>query len=94
MPPSLPSISFVPALLECLQERTGIAPDKWLLNISGIGKTAAASVLLALADLLRTRAPADGARILLGAFGAGLTWCAVLLEWGVPANTGLGNEPG
>lgn len=71
-------------IIECLQERTGIPPEKWLVNIGGIGNTAAASVLLALADLLRHRTPADGARILLGAFGAGLTWCAAVLEWGVP----------
>lgn len=50
-----------------------------------IGNTAGASVLLALADLLSTRRPAVGARILLGAFGAGLTWCAAVLEWGVVA---------
>jgi len=39
-------------ILECLQERTGIAPGRWLVNICGIGNTASASVLLALADLL------------------------------------------
>lgn len=74
-------------IIESLQERTGIAPDKWLVNIGEIGNTAAASVLLALIDLLGTRAPTDGARVLLGAFGAGLTWCAALLEWGVPTWT-------
>src|SRR5262245_50734834 len=69
-------------IIESLQQRSGIAPDRWLVNIGRIGNTAAASVLIALADLLRTRIPADGARILLGAFGAGLTWCAAVLEWG------------
>jgi 3-oxoacyl-[acyl-carrier-protein] synthase-3 len=71
-------------IIECLQERTGITADRWLVNISGIGNTAAASVLLALGHLLRTGIPANGARILLGAFGAGLTWSAAVLEWGVP----------
>jgi 3-oxoacyl-[acyl-carrier-protein] synthase-3 len=71
-------------IIECLQEHSGIAPDKWLVNIGRIGNTASASVLLALIDLLSTRTLADGARVLLGAFGAGLTWCAALLEWGVP----------
>ena len=71
-------------IIESLQGRTGIAPEKWLVNISGIGNTAAPSVLLTLVDLLNTRAPADGTRILVGAFGAGLTWCAAVLEWGVP----------
>jgi len=70
-------------IIECLQERTRIPPDKWLVNIGGIGNTAAASVLLALDELLRTRIPRNGERILLGAFGAGLTWCAAVFEWGV-----------
>jgi len=72
-------------IIESLQDRTGIAPEKWLVNIGGIGNTAAPSVLLALVDLLNVREPDDGARILVGAFGAGLTWCAAVLEWGVPA---------
>jgi 3-oxoacyl-[acyl-carrier-protein] synthase-3 len=76
-------------IVECLQERTGIAPAKWLVNIGALGNTAAASVLLAFADLLRNRTPADGERILLGAFGAGLTWCAAVLEFGVAARSGM-----
>ncbi len=55
------------------------------MNIGKIGNTAAASVLLTLASLLlQGRTPVDRTRILLGAFGAGLTWCAAVLEWGVP----------
>lgn len=72
-------------IVKRLQERTGIAPEKWHVNIGKIGNTAAASVLLTLASLLQGRTPVDGTRILLGAFGAGLTWCAAVLEWGVPA---------
>jgi 3-oxoacyl-[acyl-carrier-protein] synthase-3 len=71
-------------IIECLQKRTAIPPGKWLVNIGGIGNTAAASVLIALGDLLRNRLPKNGERVLIGAFGAGLTWCAALLEWGVP----------
>jgi 3-oxoacyl-[acyl-carrier-protein] synthase-3 len=70
---------------ECLQQRTGIAPEKWLVNLEAIGNTAAASIVLALVDVLRGGVPEDGTRILLGAFGAGLTWCAGVLEWGVAA---------
>jgi 3-oxoacyl-[acyl-carrier-protein] synthase-3 len=72
-------------IVKRLQERTGIAPEKWHVNIGTIGNTAGASVLLALTSLLKGHTPADGTRILLGAFGAGLTWCAAVLEWGVPA---------
>jgi len=76
-------------IVKRLQERTGIAPEKWHVNIGKIGNTAAASVLLTLASFLQGRTPADGTRILLGAFGAGLTWCAAVLEWGVPAANAL-----
>jgi 3-oxoacyl-[acyl-carrier-protein] synthase-3 len=69
-------------IIECLQKRTGIPPEKWLVNIGTIGNTAAASVLIALGDLLRDRMPSSGERVLIGAFGAGLTWCAAVLEWG------------
>ena len=72
-------------IVKRLQERTAIAPEKWLVNIGRVGNTAAASVLLTLADLFQSGVPRDGTRILLGAFGAGLTWCAAVLEWGVPA---------
>lgn len=67
-----------------LQEHTGIAPEKWMVNIGEVGNTAAASVLLTLGDLLGKDVLADGSRVLMGAFGAGLTWCAAVLEWGVP----------
>ena len=73
-------------ILEMLQQRTRIASDKWLVNIGRIGNTAAASVLMVLGELLGQRVPNDGERILLGAFGAGLTWCAAVLEWGVPVS--------
>ena len=49
---------------------------------TGVSSVAAASVLLALDELLRTRIPGNGERVLLRAFGAGLTWCAAVFEWG------------
>jgi len=76
-------------IIESLQQRTGIESDRWFVNIGGIGNTASASVLLALCELLKTRRPLDGARTLLGAFGAGLTWCAAVMEWAAPAHCGL-----
>jgi 3-oxoacyl-[acyl-carrier-protein] synthase-3 len=69
-------------IVEQLQERTGIAPEKWVVNMTGIGNTCSASVLLALADLLERKRPAPGDHVLLAGFGAGLTWAAALFEWG------------
>ena len=69
-------------ILEQLQERSGIAPEKWIVNMKGIGNTCSASVLLALGELLERRVTKPGDRVLLAGFGAGLTWAAALFEWG------------
>jgi 3-oxoacyl-[acyl-carrier-protein] synthase-3 len=69
-------------IVEQLQERTGIAPEKWIVNMMEIGNTCSASVLLALAELLDRNLAARGDHVLLAGFGAGLTWAAALFEWG------------
>ena len=73
-------------IVEQLQERTGIAPEKWIVNMMGIGNTCSASVLLALGDLLDRNVTAAGHNVLLAGFGAGLTWAAALFEWGESAH--------
>jgi 3-oxoacyl-[acyl-carrier-protein] synthase-3 len=72
-------------IVEQLQERTGIAPEKWIVNMMGIGNTCSASVLLALGDLLDRNVTSAGDKVLLAGFGAGLTWAAALFEWGESA---------
>ncbi|MGA2591420.1 MAG: ketoacyl-ACP synthase III [Bryobacteraceae bacterium] len=69
-------------IVEQLQERSGIPPEKWIVNMVGIGNTCSASVLLALADLLDRNMAEPGDHVLLAGFGAGLTWAAALFEWG------------
>jgi 3-oxoacyl-[acyl-carrier-protein] synthase-3 len=69
-------------IVEQLQERTGIAPEKWIVNMVGIGNTCSASVLLALGELLDRKLAKPGDHVLLAGFGAGLTWAAALFEWG------------
>ena len=69
-------------IVEQLQERTGIAPEKWIVNMLGIGNTCSASVLLALAELLERNLAKAGDHVLLAGFGAGLTWASALFEWG------------
>jgi 3-oxoacyl-[acyl-carrier-protein] synthase-3 len=59
----------------------GIPDDRQLHNVEDVGNTGAASI-----PLLLTHAAADGSvkpghRLLLAAFGAGLTWGATTLTW-------------
>jgi 3-oxoacyl-[acyl-carrier-protein] synthase-3 len=64
-------------ILDAVADRLGIAADKRVVNIHRYGNTAAASIPLALADAdLRC-----GDRVLLTAFGGGLTWGSTLLTW-------------
>ena len=80
-------------IVEQLQERSGIAPEKWIVNMVGIGNTCSASVLLALAELLDRKQAEPGDHVLLAGFGAGLTWAAALFEWGAGQASGVPTEP-
>jgi 3-oxoacyl-[acyl-carrier-protein] synthase-3 len=50
-----------------------------VLNLDRVGNTSAASIPLALADAAGRFAPGD--RLLLTAFGGGLTWGSATLTW-------------
>jgi 3-oxoacyl-[acyl-carrier-protein] synthase III len=52
--------------------------------IGQYGNTGAATLPLALAFSEREGMLSPGDRVLLGAFGAGFTWGATVLEWGRP----------
>ncbi|MFO8074743.1 MAG: beta-ketoacyl-ACP synthase III [Actinomycetota bacterium] len=64
-------------ILEAVASRLGIGEERRFLNVARYGNTSAASIPLALAD-------ADlvaGERVLLTAFGAGMSWGSTLLRW-------------
>lgn len=68
-------------ILEAVGERLGLRPERVVDCVDRFGNTSSGSIPLALADaqsrgLLRT-----GHRVLLGTFGAGLTWGAGLVSW-------------
>ncbi len=67
-------------ILHGVADRLGVPASKSVVNIERYGNTAAASVPLALAD----PAPVGllpGHRVLLTAFGGGLTWGSTVLTW-------------
>ena len=57
------------------------AEDKVFHNIENYGNTSSASIGIALDDLNRKGLLTRGDYILTTAFGAGLTWGAVLIRW-------------
>jgi 3-oxoacyl-[acyl-carrier-protein] synthase-3 len=71
-------------ILRALTQRLGLDPGRVVECISRFGNTSAASIPIALAATLEDGRIAPGDRVLLAAFGGGLTWGATVLEWEAP----------
>lgn len=69
-------------ILAALTERLELPEQRVVSAISTTGNTSAASIPLALAGARDAGQLTPGARLLLAAFGAGLTWGAITLTWG------------
>ena len=69
-------------ILRAVGERLGADPERVVDCIASYGNTSAASVPIALAEARAAGRLRPGARVLVGAFGAGLTWGATVIEWG------------
>ncbi len=66
-------------IIEAVAERSGINPEKVLVNIEHYGNTSAASIPLCLDEYKDKLKKGD--RIILTAFGAGFTWGAIYIVW-------------
>lgn len=68
-------------ILDALAEQMGLPIEKVVAVIRDCGNTSSASVPIALDMLRGTGQLRHGSRILLAAFGSGLTWCGTVIEW-------------
>jgi 3-oxoacyl-[acyl-carrier-protein] synthase III len=68
-------------ILQAAAKQLGLPEDRLVVNIGHTGNTSAASIPLALADACEDGSLEAGHRVLLVAFGAGLTWGSTLLTW-------------
>lgn len=68
-------------ILKAVMERLGIPIEKVLLNLDRYGNTSAASIPIALDEAVRERRIKEGSLVMLGAFGAGLTWASAVIRW-------------
>ncbi|MCL4541384.1 MAG: ketoacyl-ACP synthase III [Chloroflexi bacterium] len=62
----------------------GIPIDRFYLNVQRYGNTSAASIPIALAEAIEEGKLQPGQKTVLVAFGGGLTWAAIALEWSTP----------
>lgn len=68
-------------ILKAVMERLGLPLEKVMLNLEHYGNTSAASIPIALDEAVRAGRVQDGSLVMLGAFGAGLTWASALIRW-------------
>lgn len=68
-------------ILNAVAKRMGLSADKIYLNIEKYGNMSAASSAVALVDAVKEGRIKKGDKILLDAFGGGLTWGAIVIEW-------------
>ncbi len=68
-------------IIESVAKFADVPMDKIYLNLQRYGNTSAASNLIALYEAVRDGVVKPGDKVVLVAFGAGLTWASVLLEW-------------
>jgi 3-oxoacyl-[acyl-carrier-protein] synthase-3 len=68
-------------IIDFISKKTGIAKEKFLMNLDRYGNTAAASLGLALDENLRNGVIKPGDLVLMMGFGGGLSWGGVLIQF-------------
>jgi len=69
-------------ILRAVGERLDLPAERVVDCIARYGNTSAASIPLAMEEARLAGDLVPGARVLVGAFGAGFTWGATVIEWG------------
>lgn len=68
-------------IIDFISKKTGIAKEKFLMNLDRYGNTAAASVGLALDENMRNGVIKRGDKVLMMGFGGGLAWGGLLIQF-------------
>ncbi len=68
-------------IIDFAQPKTGIDREKWYVNIERFGNVSGASIPIALDEMNRQGMIKEGDKLLLAAFGGGLSSGAVVFEW-------------
>lgn len=68
-------------IIEDAAKKLNIDKNKFYINLESYGNTSAASVPIALSEAINKKLITKGDKIILVAFGGGLTWAGVLLEF-------------
>ncbi len=68
-------------MIQSVAKRLNVPLEKFFLTVHKYGNISSASIPIALDEAVRSGAIRPGQRIVLTAFGGGLTWGSALIEW-------------
>ncbi|MEV5945333.1 beta-ketoacyl-ACP synthase III [Streptomyces sp. NPDC051993] len=68
-------------ILHAVAEQLGVPVERAVINLDKVGNTSAASIPLALGDAAAAGDITAGDRVLMSAFGGGVTWGSAALVW-------------
>jgi 3-oxoacyl-[acyl-carrier-protein] synthase-3 len=68
-------------ITEAVRDRLGVPQEKVYSNICRVGNTSSASIPICLDECIQSGRLKKGDLVLMAAFGAGVTWGAVLMRW-------------
>ena len=71
-------------IIDSAAKRLQLPREKFFVNLQNYGNTSAASIPIALCEAIAEGRIKSGDKLVMVGFGAGLTWAAAALEWGVP----------
>ncbi|TDI34693.1 MAG: ketoacyl-ACP synthase III [Acidobacteria bacterium] len=69
-------------IIDAVAQRLGLDAERCYLNIEKTGNTSAASIPIALNDVVEAGRLRPDDHLLMAAFGAGLTWAGAVVRWG------------
>ena len=67
-------------IIEYAVAKIGLPADKLVMNVDRFGNTSAASIPIALAELMDSHKVKSGDIMAFVAFGAGLTWASTIIQ--------------
>ena len=70
-------------IIDAAAKRLGLPDEKVLINIDKYANTTAATIPIGIVEAVETKRLKKGANLILASFGAGFTWGATYIKWGM-----------